>query len=249
MKPFDAIAPYYDQLMMEIDYSEWVKYVLQLARSFKVVPNRILDLACGTGTCALLFADSGYDVVGLDMSKAMLDVARAKAAKAELDPLFVEGDMRDYEVDPPVDLVTCLYDSLNYLMEDVEIEQCLECTYHALGERGLFVFDINTEFGLATLLGETTQVRENRKVYSIWRNRYDHGREIATLDLSLFVPDGRLYRKIDEVHCERPLSPRAIARLLKRIGFSKVATYRHMTFRAADRRTGRAMMAALKTGA
>jgi SAM-dependent methyltransferase len=246
VKPFEAIAPYYDALMAEIDYAAWVKYVLEITRSFKIKPERILDLACGTGTCAFLFAARGCEVVGIDDSRAMLDVARSKAAARNAGPIFLEGDMRDYEVEGPVDLVTCLYDSLNYLMEDEEIERCFARTYGALRDRGLFVFDMNTEFGLVTLLGDSTQIREDGRVYSIWRNHYDRGRDIAILDLTLFVPDGRLYRRIDETHCERPLSVRDVARVLKRVGFKNVADYRHLTFRRADRRTGRVMIAALK---
>lgn len=246
MNPFEAVAPYYDALMAEIDYPGWVKYVLQITRSFKIKPERILDLACGTGTCALLFAAKGYEVIGIDVSGPMLDIARSKAAASNADPIFSEGDMRDYELEGPVDLVTCLYDSINHLMEDDEVERCFARTYGALRDRGLFVFDINTEFGLATLLGDSTQIRENGKVYSIWRNHYDRGQGIATLDLTLFVPDGRMYQRIDETHCERPLSVREVTRLLKRVGFKNVADYRHMTFRGADRRTGRVMIAALK---
>jgi len=98
MPIYHDYAPFYDgsgQLRFAVLMAQ---YLAELLQRHPVTGRRALDLACGTGTLALDLADKGWDVVGLDGSAAMLELARAKAAN--LDTLgrvaFVRGDMRDF---------------------------------------------------------------------------------------------------------------------------------------------------------
>lgn len=110
-------------------------------------PRTALDLACGTGSAALLLARAGLATVGLDRSAAMLAVARAKVrgAGAAGAPLgFVCADLRRFAFARPFDLVTCCYDSLNYLLDPAEFAAALTAVRRSLAPGGLFVADLTT---------------------------------------------------------------------------------------------------------
>jgi SAM-dependent methyltransferase len=153
-KPTGGLAPYtrYAALYDRLGQSQWSE---QLARftldtllpRFERHPRRALDLACGTGTAALLLARAGLVVTGLDGSPQMLAVARAKAEAAGLAVEFVVGNLcADWRatIPGPFDLVTCCYDSLNYLLEPAQLRRAFTTGRLALAPRGLLVCDLAT---------------------------------------------------------------------------------------------------------
>ena len=75
---FEAIAPYYDEVMSVVPYAQWVQYLHRLLKRYGWQPRHILDLATGTGTVALLLAAEGYRVTGVDLSAQMLAEAMRK---------------------------------------------------------------------------------------------------------------------------------------------------------------------------
>src|SRR5215475_13647270 len=113
--PYSAYASVYD-LQGQSRWSErMVTFLADLLPRYDATPRRVLDLACGTGTAAVLLTAQGYAVRGIDGSVQMLEMARQKAAEAGADVDFEQADMRAFTVPAPVDLVTCWFDSLNYL--------------------------------------------------------------------------------------------------------------------------------------
>ena len=248
-RPFSAIAPYYDILMADIQYEEWVEYIAGLHPDYADRRLRILDIACGTGVCAVLFGKAGHDVVALDSSEQMLEVAGQRFTKEQVDIEVLQADMSDFSIEDKVDLVTCLFDSVNNLKDENELESCFRCVADSLNESGLFVFDMNSEFGLSTLWGDRTMVKEAGSVLSIWRNSWDPRRKRATLDLTLFVKENDTsgkFTRIDEVHVERSYSAKLVAAMLRRVGLTDVSMYKHLTTKRATRTTGRIMVKAGK---
>lgn len=76
---YEKVALIYDYLMQGVDYEGWADYIEGINLHLNFQPSRILDLACGTGAGTLALAARGYDVVGLDISWEMLEIARKKA--------------------------------------------------------------------------------------------------------------------------------------------------------------------------
>ena len=98
---YHEYAPFYDgsgQIRFAVLMGQ---YLEELLARHPVAGRRALDVACGTGTLALLLADAGWKVVGLDSSQAMLAQARAKAANVETlgSVLFVRGDRRELRIE------------------------------------------------------------------------------------------------------------------------------------------------------
>src|SRR3712207_3276404 len=123
-------------------------YLREILRMHRIDGNRLLELACGTGTLAMMMAEASWDVIGLDRSEAMLEEARAKTDAADVEVRFCMGDMTGFALDTPVDLVTCCYDSLNYLLEDDHLRMCFRSVHAALVPGGIFCFDLATDYFL-----------------------------------------------------------------------------------------------------
>ena len=250
MTAYQNYAPYYDatgQIRFAVLMGQYLSDVL--ARH--PAPGRhMLDLACGTGTLALLFADEGWDVVGLDASPAMLVQARAKAANLDTagNVVFVEGDIRQIgaalagTTDAQLgsfDLVTCVYDSLNYLLEERELAACFAGAARALAPGGLFFGDMNTRYFLEHDWGEY-EVLELPGFVQVSQSHFDPATARSTMVLTGFSgDDAQGYQRFDETHIERAYAPDLVTELFMATGLLVEAIYDCFTFQALSERTQR----------
>lgn len=228
VEPFTEFAPFYDSFMLKcVDYEGWVKYLEKIFKQFKVKPKTILDLACGTGIPTLLLAKRGYRMVGVDRARTMLEVLKRKS-QGYNNIITIEADMRNFALPEPTDAAICLYDSINYLLTEEDLAQCFKCVRASVKRDGLFIFDMNTEYGLAVFWGNRETVRESANVHSIWQNRYDKKTKISTLHLTCQVKGEN--RTFLEVHQERGYELSLIQKILSNSGFPSVNFYHHGTF-------------------
>lgn len=247
MKPFTDISPYYDLLMQDVDYQEWTDYVIHLIdRAGIPQGSPLLDMACGTGTSAIIFAKAGYKVSGMDLSARMLQAAMAKAKKAGLKINPWQGDIRNFATRQKLSIITCLFDSMNYLLKEDDFLSTCRCAYNALSQNGVFVFDINTAFALAKYWDQRLEVKEAEGLVSIWRNSYDFVSHYANLSLTLFIPRGKGYVRIDEFHQEKAFPLEVVEAMLKKAGFGKIEIFRHLTLEPSQPNTIRATITAYK---
>lgn len=243
-RAYSTIAPYYDELMVVVEYERWVDYAVRILEKTGIHSKRVLDLACGTGTTTVLLSQKGFQAIGADNAPAMLEIARQKAREIGKDIPFLEQDMRTLHVEEPGELVTCFFDSINYMIEEDDLLATFQAVFDALADGGVFLFDVNTELALSTL--EPVYVREEGRVTSIWRNYYHKKDMTLTLDLTVFVKEGELYRQFTEIHQERAWSERALRQGLNKAGFRRTTIYKHQTFLPADKETNRLMVVAEK---
>ena len=94
-RPYEGLAPIYDFVMRHVDYVSWAGYVASLLRRHDCEPDRLLELACGTGNASFALAKAGYRITGYDASREMIRVAREKAARQDGDLRFGVRDLRD----------------------------------------------------------------------------------------------------------------------------------------------------------
>lgn len=226
-RPFTKISAYYDTLMKGIEYKEWVDYTVGLFKYYGHKPEKILDLACGTGSATVELARRGYQVVGLDKSAHMLEIFKEKRGAEKVEVMI--SDMTDFKLAEPVDAVTCYFDSVNYLTEERLVRKCFKSVHHALADKGLFVFDMNTIYGLEKVWGTNVLIREMDNIYSVWKSVYDASRHLSTLYLTLFVRNGTTYERVDEVHQERAYPLGKVREFLTGAGFDHVDIFAHLT--------------------
>ena len=124
--------------MEYIDYHDWLNYTKKYVSKDKT----ILDLACGSGTLAILLSVEGYRVDGLDLSSEMISLANDKfKAYHILNNLYVK-DMSSFNLPNKYDVITCYFDSVNHLPTLNDVKNMMSCVYDALNSDGLFLFDL-----------------------------------------------------------------------------------------------------------
>jgi len=242
MNPFTVIAPYYDRLMSHVRYKIWVDYTKEIIRRHEIRGKRLLDLACGTGQPIRYLIRSGFEVVGLDRSKAMLEIAREKFPEVK----FIEGEIQNFQVDEKFDIVTSFYDSINYLLEEENLLSCFQGVYQVLHKPGIFIFDMNTIHVLRDHWDNRIVVREDGNFFSIWENGHNPETNISTLKLTLFIREGKHYIRLKEIHRERGYENGFVINCLEEVGFKKALVYEHLTFNPPDHDTDRVMFVGLK---
>ena len=221
---FYAKGPYpqYSERMAELFPS--------VLERFGVKPRILLDLACGEGSFAVAMAKKGVQVTGIDLSLHMLEFAKQLAKKEKVGAEFLLQDMRSLPFEERFDVVTCWYDSLNYLLEFKDLEKTFVGVYRTLKRGGLFIFDMNTIYGLAVnWQRHPCYVQQDTpKLLEVHRPSYDFEKDIATLRITGFVKERNGWTRIDEEHKERGYSIEKIKQTLKKSGLQELACWGSM---------------------
>lgn len=269
---YEAYAPFYDgsgQIRFAVLMDH---YIGELLEQHPVSGRRALDLACGTGTLALLLADRGWDVLGIDASETMLAIARIKATSMDTPGrvTFASGDMRSVmtsdqrpatsdqgringdALSPSVlspqsfDLVTCTYDSLNYLLSEADLAACFAGAAWALAPGGLFVGDMNTPYFLEHVW-EPCLVEETDGFVQVAQSSFDPVTGRSAMLLTGFDGDDEDgYERFEELHVERAYPPEQVAALLESAGLAVEAAYDCFTHHPHHERSHRIAWVARK---
>jgi ubiquinone/menaquinone biosynthesis C-methylase UbiE len=187
-------------------YSQRMAELLpQILERVQAKPKTILDMACGEGTYAILMSQNGYQVTGVDQSEQMLQIARERAEQEQNQIEFLNMDMRSLEFDQQFDLITCWFDSLNYLLDFQDLEKTFQEVAEALKDGGLFIFDMNTIYGLAVnWQRQSVYVEQDTEdIFVVHRPSYDFERNLATMRITGFMRDQEGWFRMDESHTER----------------------------------------------
>lgn len=231
MEAYTGFAEVYDLFMDNVPYQEWSRYLISLLEEYKVSKDLVLELGCGTGKMTRLLAQAGYDMIGVDCSEEMLQIAREKEWNADgdgYDILYLLQDMREFELYGTVKAVVCICDSLNYILEEKDLLAVFQLVNNYLDPGGVFIFDMNTIYKYREILGENT-ICENREEGSfIWENFYDGEGQINQYDLTLFIREQGtqgLYRRYEETHLQRGYELSRVRELLCEAGMELVAVY------------------------
>jgi SAM-dependent methyltransferase len=139
---YDALASTYDAFTADYDYERWLAVLEDLAKAHGAAGDRLLDVGCGTGRSFEPLLERGYRVTGCDVSPAMVERARLRLGERE--GRIEVADMRALPDWGAVDLVTCLDDAVNYLLEVEELDAAFAGVRRALRPGGVYLFDVNS---------------------------------------------------------------------------------------------------------
>ncbi len=226
-----SFASIYDDIMGAVPYNLWYDYLHEIMDYYKLEANKVLDLACGTGNMSILFAQNGYHVSGIDISKEMLSEARRKEAMIDQKIEFIDSDLRNFNIGEKFDMAFCVFDSLNYILDINDLEKVFENVYRALDKEGFFIFDMNTIRRLMSIKpGKTVMNGQN---YScIWEDIIDHKRKLWQVKLKIYLKELGEYH--EELHQETGYKIQEVKDLLRKVGFKYVDVYNSYTFSKAD---------------
>ena len=231
MYAYHALAASYDRLTNDVDYAQTVAFYKQIMERERCAPRTAVDLACGTGSVALLLARDGLDVVGVDLSEEMLTVANQKAQEQELSPLFICQPLQALRLSKGVDLAVCALDSLDYILDPEDCRRAIERVYKVLNPGGIFIFDVNTPEKLRAMDGQVF-LDEDDDVYCVWRGEFDEATNICSYGMDLFQRVGQTWQRSFEEHREYAYSQEQLTGYLKQAGFSRIRVYADRSFEA-----------------
>ncbi len=232
---YTVLAEYYDRLNTSVDYSAIADYCDAAVKRYGLPDNKLaLDLACGTGNVTLELAKRGYDMIGADSSEEMLAVAAGKRIPKDSSILWLRQDMRNFELYGTVGLITCVLDSVNYLTDATALTQCFKLAHNYLDPGGLFIFDVNTGRKFENIYDGRDYILEADGVLCAWRSDYNASSRLCRFALSIFIEEGGLWRRQDEIQTERMWSGRKLHRTLCDAGFEVCAVTADYTDIAAS---------------
>jgi SAM-dependent methyltransferase len=221
---YAGLAPFYDELTREHDYEGWTRHLEETALRFGVSGRRLLDAACGTGKSFLPFLARGYEVTACDISAEMVALASRKAPGVEP---FV-ADVRALGELGRFDLITCLDDSVNYLLDGDDLEAAFESFAANLAPDGVLVFDVNTLSTYRTTFARDAVV-EAPGVYLVWHGECAEDEEpgcLAGLVIEAFrEDDSGLYERVTTRHAQRHHPRPDVEAALARAGLRPVGVF------------------------
>lgn len=255
MEAYTGFAEVYDTFMDNVPYEQWGERIRKILSEKGVEDGLVLDLGCGTGTMAELLAGYGYDMIGVDNSGEMLELAMEKRMKSGFDILYLQQDMTEFELYGTVRAVISICDSVNYITEPEELCQVFRLVNNYLDPEGIFLFDFNTEYKYREILGDTTIAEERGECSFIWENYYYEEEHINEYDLTLFVRDEEasgegceLFRKYQETHFQRGYTLDEIRQLLEEAGLVFLEAFDADTEEAPGEESGRICVIARENG-
>lgn len=224
MNAYNALAVSYDRLTNDVDYPAVVDFYFQLLEAEGLAPRTAVDLACGTGSVALLLAKRGLQVIGVDMSGDMLCQADQKAMQMKNRPVFLRQRLEKLRLPKGVDLAVCALDSLDYIIEPSNCREAIRRVYHVLNPGGCFIFDVNTPEKLRAMDGQIF-LDEDEDVFCLWRGAFDDDTNICTYGMDLFQRSGGVWHRSVEEHQEYAYSREQLLAYLREAGFTDIEVF------------------------
>jgi len=263
-------AEIYDEVMKDVPYNYWFRYLKDLLKYYQHQPESVLELASGTSNMTLKLIDlqSVNRITALDLSSAMLSKAAEKlearlynsdqfanfsVQKEEslyqmqqenknLKLNFKAQNMVDFYFKDKFDLIVSFFDSLNYLTDIDQLQNCFESAAGSLNNGGLFIFDINS-IGRINTIEEKSFVIEGDSYDCFWEDIVKMKENLWQVKLKI-CPDNEELPCFEEIHSERGYKIKTILRLLKNSGFKAVDVYNAFSFAEGKNNSDRLYFAA-----
>ena len=228
MDAYTSFAKVYDTFMDDVPYQDWCDYIMKLLSSHHITQGLMLDLGCGTGSLTQLLSQNGFDMIALDNSPDMLEIAREKALEAQQDILYLLQDMREFELYGTVAAIISVCDSINYVTDSSELTQVFSLVNNYLDPKGIFIFDFHPEQYYRTQLADHIFAEDRGTLSIIWDNYYDEASRINEYQLSLFMQseeNSATYYKYEETHYQRGYTLEEIKACIEASGLDFLCAY------------------------
>ena len=281
MEAYTDFAAVYDTFMDETPYEVWGTFVAGLIEKYGISKpvrsgdvqgkelseeydtaedseqalneekNLIVELGCGTGSFTQELYKLGYDIMGIDLSPDMLNLARMKSAEAGYNIMYLEQDMRELDLYCTAGTIVSVCDSINYVLEDQEVIDTFKLVNNFLYPGGVFIFDFNTLHKYRDVIGDTT-IAENREDCSfIWDNYYHEEEHVNEYDLTIFArcdEKDEVFRRSVETHFQRGYTLEEMRQFVKKAGLSFIEAIDADTHKEPDDNSERIYIIARENG-
>ena len=229
MSSYQTFAYLYDELTQNVEYEKRCDYILSFFEKNGIKLGTVLDLACGTGSMSIPFMKKGYNIIGLDYSEEMLEIASNRLFEAGNNFSLLKAKMQEFELSEKADVCICCLDSINHLNNINDVQATFKNVYDSLNNNGLFIFDVNTVYKHNEVLADNTFVFDEDDYYLVWDNEAVDDRTVRIL-LDMFLFNGENYDRFSEEFEETAYSVEELSTLLKNSGFVDIKIYDELSY-------------------
>ena len=221
---YGEFAKIYDELIYEdINYDIMSKRLEEIMNVYNSNKEDYLDLACGTGNVAVRLAKDFKHTYAVDLSDDMLREAYDKFKKERIKCKIICQDMTELSLNHKFDVITCVLDSTNYILDNDGLDNYFKGVYEHLKDKGIFLFDINSFYKLTNILGNNIFTYSEEEVFYTWENVLEDN--VVSMYLTFFVKNGDLYERFEEEHFERAYTEQEIEESLQKSGLVMLGKY------------------------
>lgn len=182
-----------------------------------------MDIACGTGQLCISILKDGIQSEGIDISKNMIEKAIENSINANTKINFTLQDMRNFSLNDRYDLITCIFDSINHLLNLQEWKETFLKVRKHLISGGFFIFDINSIKSLKEKWNAVNINKDDKGNYIIQKSVYIPDENISILNLSLFNKlNDKTFNLTEEQFIESSFDIELIKSILLESGFNEI---------------------------
>jgi SAM-dependent methyltransferase len=232
---FGAVAPYYDELMKQVPYRMWVGYYFLLLSQQDIHPRRVVDVACGTGTMTQMLAREGFEMSGFDLSAPMIEIAKEKARKSRQKIDYFVANACEWQTAAPFDGALSFFDSLNNILETVDLQAAFDSVARNLRPGGSWIFDLNTRYAFQEQMFDQANLRKNAKLRYDWKGDWNPSTQLIRVHMKFWYED----QEFEEVHIQRAYEVDDVLEMLGRAGFVNIRTFHSYSLDPVRARTDR----------
>ena len=195
-KPYENLSKYYEDIINDKEYQDFLNLILNKVKKYSPLINGV-DCACGSGLFSRKLKENGFNVVGVDISEEMLQVAKAKSDSLKLNVKYLKQDMKNLKTFEKVGFISVVNDGINYI-NNLEVKKAFKSFNKCLIKGGFLIFDISTEYKLKNILNGNVYGDNNEKLSYIWFNTFLEDKNAINLTLTFFEKQGDSYKRFDE---------------------------------------------------
>ena len=207
MDAYSSFALVYDRYMLDVPYKTWATNIINILKNYNIEDGIVADLGCGTGNITELLSKAGFDMIGIDNSYDMLNIAREKMSEND-NILYLCQDMREFELYGTCAAIVSCCDSINYILDYKDLVKVFKLVNNYLDPKALFIFDCNTFYKYDKILANNTFAENSELGSFIWENEFDKESKLNEYDLSLYIKSDEddVYERYEEKHIQRAYS-------------------------------------------
>lgn len=245
---YSVLAHVYDVLMDDVNYEAWADYIDELIQEHHHNAEKILELACGTGSLAISLNEFGcYDITATDASPEMVERAKIKGREKGSDVRFECVNFLDITLDERFDLVFAVFDSINYLHWENEILKLHSEVSKILKPGGYFIFDFttprNSVKAIQYLNNEEGISDDHVRFFRTSRFDPENNVHINEFEIEQLDPDhSTVLKRFVEVHKQKIYTLSEMKSIVEKTGFKIVKMYDGFRFKEATDKSLRITM-------
>lgn len=239
MASYKHFADYYDILTSNIPYVQRGEYFNAILKRFGKKDGILLDLACGTGSLSEVMDSLGYDVIGVDNSEEMLNIAMNKRFDSGKDIIYLCQDMQSIDMYGTIDVCVCALDSINHVTDEKTVKKIFERVSLFLHPDGIFIFDVNSPYKHNNVLSDATFTFDYDDVYCVWQNSKCHN-NIVDIELQIFGRnEDNTYNRYIESFSERAYTHEEILSFISSTDLELLKVYADDSFNEPNEKSER----------